>query len=410
MKILQVNKFLYPKGGDAVSMLATGELLRQKGHRVLFWGMADARNQPQEYPETFVPLVDLNAAGGVMESLKVGARLLYSFDAKHRIQDLVQRERPDLVHLHNIAHQISPSILDVLKKHKIPCVMTMHDYKVVCGSYTLLSHGRICELCANGKYYHCLLEGCVKGSRAKSFLTMVEMYLHHNILDIYGTVSCFISPSRFLKDKIVSMGFKKRVKHLSNFADLDRFSPDHHVAGRSVVYAGRLSKEKGLMTLVDAAAQIPEIDFKIIGEGPLKRELEIRVKGLKTGNVQLLGHMPAEELRKEVGKSMCVVLPSECNENHPRVVVEAFALGKPVVGSRIGGIPEAVKDGETGLTFCPGDAEDLAEKLRYATDDAGRLKKWGRSARNFAEAEYSADKHYAGLMAIYDEALSDAAG
>ena len=217
MKILLINKFLYPKGGDAICALATGELLRARGHEVVFWGMRHSDNADFPNAEDFVENVDYVRSGGARKQFRMVANLLYSLEAKRKVEAVIKSERPDLVHLHNFAHQISPSVLHVFKKYKIPVVMTMHDYKLICASYTLLSHGKLCEKCAGGAYFNCFREGCVKDSRAKSLLNTLEMYLHHKILRIYSLVDVFISPSRFLKDKLGAMGFKKRIEVLPNF-------------------------------------------------------------------------------------------------------------------------------------------------------------------------------------------------
>jgi glycosyltransferase involved in cell wall biosynthesis len=405
LNILLVNKFLHPRGGDAAATLSTGRLLEQRGHRVTHWGMASTLNPPFEYQETFVPHVDLNDDSTPADWLRIAANLLYSWDAKRRIDQVVLRAKPDLVHLHNFAHQISPSILHVLRKHRIPCVMTMHDYKLVCASYSLLSKGSPCERCRGGRYYHCVLQACVKNSRAKSLLNTVEMYLHHGLLDIYNSIRCFIAPSQFLKRKVESMGFKKPVVHLMNFIELQEVALASEVEERSIAYVGRLSPEKGVMTLVKAARLVPDLTVKLIGDGPERAALERAAAAAGMRNVRFLGHLSGEALRGEIRSATCAVLPSECYENNPRAVLEAFALGKPVVGSRIGGIPELVQDDVTGITFAPGDARDLADKLSFAISDGARLARWGASARSFVESACSAETHYRGLMAIYQGAM-----
>ena len=424
MKVLLINKFLYPKGGDAICTLAMGELLRSKGHEVTYWGMDHPENPEYPYKDLFVSHMDYEGAGGG-GALKAAANILYSFEAKKKIAELLKHIRPDIVHLHNFAHQISPSILDVLRREWIPCVMTMHDYKLVCAAYTLLSHGKVCERCSGGRYYQCFSQGCVKDSKAKSLINTIEMYLHHSILHIYDSINTFISPSAFLKNKLAEMGFKKPIMHVPNFVYASDFVPAYDGEKRTIVYFGRLAKEKGISTLIDAIKGL-DVRLKIIGEGPIGKEVKAKVEVEKINNVEFLGYRMGKELQNEIRNAMFVVIPSEWYENNPLSILESFALGKPVIGSRIGGIPElvespaharadetlqtalslGVKDGETGLLFEPGNVADLRAKIEYLLANPDKAIEMGRNARKLVEEEYNAEKHYSRLMEIYEQAIS----
>lgn len=405
MRVLLINKFLYQKGGDAIATLATGDLLRSRGHEVIFWGMRHPSNPPYPNEDLFIDNLDLNNAGGIVKQLDIAGKLLYSFEAKNKIKALIERVgKPDIVHLHNFAHQISPSILDVFKQYRIPVVMTMHDYKLVCAAYTFLSHGKLCEKCVGGKYYHCFQEGCVKDSKAKSLLNMIEMYLHHSFWHIYGHVGMFIAPSRFLKSKLVDMGFTGKIVHLSNFIHSDLFEPRYENSSHSIVFCGRLSSEKGVVTLIEAVTGL-DVTLRIIGDGPIKVKLEELVRAAGIKNVVFAGYKTGNALKDELSNSMFTVIPSEWYENNPLSVIEAFALGKPVIGARIGGIPELVKEGETGYTFEPFSTADLRDKIVRLSNDVIGVERMGRNARRFVETELSARKHYEGLMAVYEETI-----
>lgn len=402
MKALLVNKFLYPKGGDAISTLATAELLRANGHEVALWGMKDSANPEYPNSEYFIENVNLEDATGMLRQFHLAGKLLYSLEAKRKVNGLIRDGfRPDIVHLNNFAHQISPSILHVFRKCRIPVVMTMHDYKLVCGSYSMLAHGKPCEACRGGRFYQCFIKGCVKDSRPKSLLNTIEMYLHHGLLHIYDLVDVFISPSRFLKQKVESMGFTRPVQVLPNFIHPDEFRPCYEPQESTICYVGRLSKEKGLATLLDAKKRLPAVRLKIIGDGPLRANLEEKARIEGIANVEFAGHRPGSELKEAVRGSLFAVLPSECYENNPRSIIEAFALGKPVVGARIGGIPELVSDGKTGLTFRSADADDLAQKIRTLAGQPQLVARMGCNARRFVEEELNPQKHYEGLMRIY---------
>jgi len=227
------------------------------------------------------------------------------------------------------------------------------------------------------------------------------MYLHHKLLHIYDKVDLYISPSRFLKNKVREMGFKEKISYLPNFVNTDEFMPSFDYKGKTIYYAGRLSEEKGLSTLIEAVKGL-DVKLIIIGDGPLREELEKR----KDDNTYFMGYMPQQELKKMAADCMAMVIPSECYENNPRSVIEAFALGKPVIGARIGGIPELVRDGETGFTFEPGNVNDLREKIEYLANNHRKILELGKNARNFVEKHLNKEKHYQGLMEVYQMAIT----
>jgi len=406
MRILLINKFLYPKGGAEISTLETGRLLRSKGHEVIFWGMQHPMNPEYPYKDFFVSHVDFDNPGNIKAQIISALNVLYSLEAKRNIERLIKIKKPDIVHLNNFAHQISPSILDIFKKYNIPVVMSTRDYKLVCSSYLMIAKGKICEACRAGKYYHCFLKTCFKDSRLKSFLGTAEMYLHHKLLHIYDSIDVFISPSRFLKYKIEEMGFKGRIAYLPNFVEAKKFNPQFQGQDNSIVYFGRLSKEKGLLLLIEAVKNIKGLILKIIGEGPIKNELQDRVERSHIGNVSFLGYKKGDELEDEIKKTMFVVLPSQWYENYPRTIMEGFALGKPAIGARIGGMPELVKDHETGLTFEPSSLEDLGSKIKYLFNNPQKVVEMGKNARILVERDLNPEKHYQGLMQIYEQAIS----
>lgn len=405
MKILLINKFFYKKGGAETVFFDTAKLLQDNGHDVSFFSMHHSDNIQSEYDRYFVSNVDYESHN-LKNVIKSSGRILYSFEATHCIKKLIEKERPDIVHAHNIYHQLSPSFLSLFKKEKIPIVMTLHDYKIVCASYSMLHKLMVCESCRNGKYYNCFIKKCVKDSWAKSLLNTIEMYLHHKVLNAYGLIDCYISPSIFLKNKIKEMGFPGIVKRLPNFINLEQFIPDFNWQENSIVYFGRISQEKGLLTLIEAVGGI-DIKLKIIGDGPIKEKLESVVKNQNLDNVSFLGFKSGDDLRDEIKKSMAVIVPSEWYENNPMSVIEAFALGKPVVGARIGGIPELVSDFETGITFESGNKVDLRDKIKWLIDNPDDLMRMGKNARSFAEKELSDTIHYHRLMALYKSLLGN---
>jgi len=407
MKILHINKYLYPKGGDAIVCLETGKLFASRGHDVSYWGMANDANPDYVGKEHLLPFIDYGENGEAAKSYKQAVGILYNREANRLLDNKIRKERPDIVHLHNYAHQISPSILHVINEYKIPAVMTMHDYKLVCASYALLSDGKICDKCKNSRYYNCLLEKCVKNSRAKSLLNTIEMYLHHNIMHIYDLIDTFIAPSDFIKNKVKEMGFKGTIAHLPNFISTEEYIPKYECDESSIVYFGRLSREKGLFTLIEAMRGIPGLTLKIVGEGPIKENLISKAESLGLINVKFLGYKRGDALKDEIKKSMFAVVPSEWYENNPRAVIESFALGKPVVAARIGGLPELVSDNINGITFESGNPADLREKIKRLMSNPESVFEMGRNARRYVEEELNSGEYYEKLMEIYAIVIAD---
>lgn len=405
MKILLVNKFFYPKGGAENSFFETAKLLERNGHKAVFFSMNHPKNLPSAFEPYFVSNVDLNENGGFMNNLRTIGRIHYSFEAKRNLEKLIAVEKPDIAHLNNISHQISPSIIDSLRKSGIPIVMSLRDYKLTCPVYTLLRDGMLCEECSGGRFYKVLTNRCTKGSVSKSLVNMTEMYLHHKLMHVYEKIDEFISPSRFLLEKTLEMGFKGSINHLPNFIPVSEYAPSFSIEGNSIVYLGRLSEEKGVATLIESVRDL-DVTLKIIGDGPLMPRLqeEIRARGQK--NAVFLGFKTGKELKDEISSSLFTVIPSEWYENNPRSVIESFALGKPVIGARIGGIPELVKDGKTGLLFTPASSEDLKAKISVLLQKKPAIISLGKNARQFVEEEFNQKTHYNGLMRIYEKALS----
>lgn len=402
MKILLANKYFYIRGGADRAFFNEASLLESKGHEIGYFSMHHPRNAASRYDSYFVSGVDYQEKMGVWRKLQEAGRILYSLEAKKKMRRLLQRERFDLIHLHNIYHQLSPSILDAIAASGIPAVMTLHDYKMVCPTYSLFSKGGVCELCSQGRYFHCLVRRCSKGSYTYSLINALEMYLHHSLMGLYGKVKLFISTSRFTKDKLREMGFPREIRHLPNFINAQAHTPDSGWQERSLVFFGRLSREKGLHTLIQAMAGL-HATLKLIGEGPERPALEGTVRQSGLNNIQFLGYRQGASLFAEIKKSMFAVIPSEWYENHPLSVLEAFALGKPVLGARIGGIPELVVDYETGLTFEPGNVQDLRGKIRFLLETPELLVQMGKNARDFVERELNPERHYAELLQIYKE-------
>jgi glycosyltransferase involved in cell wall biosynthesis len=228
---------------------------------------------------------------------------------------------------------------------------------------------------------------------------MLESYLHHKFLKSYRNIGCFICPSKFILNNVRNMGLKGEFEYLPNFINLEDFCFHHESDGKTIAYWGRISVEKGLLTLFKAIKKL-EVRLLLIGDGPQKNELkDFAYK--ENINVTFVDSLKSEFLFKKVQNIMFSVCPSECLENNPNAVLESFALGKPVIGANIGGIPELVIDHKTGLLFESGNSEDLRKKILFLLNNKNELKKMSENSRNLIEKKFEEKIHYEKLIEIY---------
>lgn len=405
MKVVCVNKYFYERGGAEVSFFNTLKILEENGHCVIPFSMHHENNYASNYEKYFVSNVNYQDPN-LIDKVKAAGRLLYSLESKKRLAELLSKEKIDLAHLNNIAHQISPSIIHVLKSRSIPTVMTIRDYKLVCPSYNMLAMGHPCEACKNGHYYNAAIKKCHKGSRLYSALLSLEMTLHHNILRIYEKIDLFIATSHFLKTKIQAMGFNGKIKILPNCVNLEEYVINDNKSPKPLaLYFGRLSNEKGLDTLCEAMKGL-NVELLIVGDGPEKSSLLKKVTEENIENIQFMDHQPQDRLRELILRCWFVILPSQCYETFGRTILEAFALGRPVIGANIGAIPELVKNGETGYLFEPGDVADLRDKMSQLLADKLKMEEMGMQGRRLVEEDMNEQVYYERLMTIYQSAIN----
>lgn len=400
MKILIANKYFYLKGGSEQSMFKIASLFESKGHTVAFFSMHHPDNiVSANSTDCFVPNIDYNTNNSFYRTIQSAGNIIYHREANRLFEKQINDFKPDIIQAHNIYHQISPSIYGIAKKYQIPVIQFLHDYKVACPVYTLLSKGVVCnDQCRNHRYYWCALNKCNGNSFGKSLINTFEMYAHTVFPNYYGMVYLFISPSQFLAHKILSMGFRPRnIVTLPHFADTEGISPTYAWKNREIVYFGRLSREKGLWTLIDAVKGV-DVILKVIGSGPLSEELHEYVKTENMHNVRFVPRVAHDELMKYISECMFTVLPSEWYENCPNSAIESFICGKPVIGANIGGIPELVIDQKTGLTFEPGNVDDLRAKITQLSSDPEMVISLGKNARSFVENELDSEKYYTNFM------------
>ncbi len=415
MKILQINKFFYRRGGSEAYFFDLIKLLEQHGHEVIHFSMSCPQNFDSPYREFFVKEINFEKREGAIRDLKKFAHSLYSFEAKNKLEKLILKTRPAVAHLHNISHHLSPSIFSVLKKYKIPVVQTLHDYQLICPNFKLFTEGAVCERCKKYRYWHAVLHKCVHSSYLESFAECLEMYFHRACKFYENSVYCFVTPSKFLKDKLEAWRIIKieklknqkteKIIHIPHFLEAAEYEPNY-MPGDYVVYFGRLAKEKGLDVLLEAVGGT-EIKLKIVGDGPEREKIKLQITNYKLQkNIEFIGYKSGKELHDLIRGSKFVVLPSIWYENYPMSLLEASALGKPMIGSRLGGIQEIIKDNESGFLTKPGDPKDLREKMQRLWGNRSLCEQMGQRARETVLERNAPDKHYERLMEIYREIVA----
>lgn len=404
MRILVVNKFLFNNGGSETYIFKLFTRMKELGHEVEFFGMEDSGNIAGNSLGLGIKKLDFK--GNVLKKGSYPFKLIYSVEAKRKIDKVIRRFGPDIVHLNNYNYHITPSILYAIRKYNIPIVQTLHDPQLVCPNHRLFNNAgnRICEKCKGGRFYNCILQRCIDNSFAKSILGAAESFIYRK-LKSYDLIECFISPSRFMKDKILEMNAgipKEKFLVLRNFVD-EKADRTACVKKPYVLYFGRISAEKGISTLAEACSKLPHIKFKIAGTG----QLEYKLSGI--GNIEYLGFQQGDELKKYISEALFSVCPSEWYENCPLSVLESQMYGTPVIGARIGGIPELIEDGADGLLFTPGNAEELAEKINYLYCNEELLKSFSIKCTNKVD-DFSIDKYIDALMGAYSRSVQKRTG
>lgn len=405
MRILHVNKFLYRRGGAETYLLGVADLQRRAGHEVEFLATEHPRNEPSRYSALFPRYIELNPPpSGFMARARAASGMLYSATARRAMEAIVSDFRPDIVHLHNIYHHLSPSILRPLVRRSIPSVMTLHDFKLACPTHQFLAGGEPCEACLGGRFHHAIMKRCNGGSLGASAVNALELAVHTST-KAYGPIRIFACPSKFLLDRMRAAAvFPERLRWVPNFIEAAAAQAKDEPGGPAV-YAGRLSPEKGVDVLVRAAAAAG-VPLEVIGDGPERERLAALADTLKASRIRFFGHRPAEEVQERMRNASVTVMPSRGYENMPIAVLESFACGVPVIGAAHGGIPELIRAGVDGELFPPGDHRALSETLAGLVGDPDRAFEMGREARRKTVDEFSPERHVELLDAIYAEATA----
>lgn len=399
-RLLSINSYHYRRGGADVVYLEHDALFREIGWDTAFFAMHHPLNEASEWSEYFVDELQYGHAYSATQKAGMAAKVIYSLEAREKLRKLISRFRPDVAHSHNLYHHISPSVLSLLRQEGIPSVLTAHDLKLCCPSHQMMNHLGVCERCKRGNFIHAVRHRCVHGSFPVSMLVAVESALHRWTGIYRRNLDRIVVPSLFYKHKFEEWGWPaEQLTYIPNFVKIRKFVPTPE-AGDYFVYFGRLAIEKGFGTLL-GAFRSSDARLVVVGSGELEQETKM-AEAESGGRITWLGRRSGHELFDVVAKARAVILPSEWYENAPMSILEAYALAKPAIGADIGGIPELIKEGETGFLFPSGCIDGLraaVERMRELSDSV--VAEMGQAARRFVAERFTAELYRERMLDLY---------
>ena len=415
MRIALLNNRYFMVGGTTRYLFNVEALLREAGHTVVPFSNRYAQTVETPYSAHFVdPPGDPNAPFYRQARLSLRAkwslfvRGAYSHSVKRAFGRVLDEHDIDLAFSVNICNFLGPSVIDAARERGIPYVARLSDFNLLCPSYNFLREGKACEECTTN-LMAAVKHRCLQNSTAVSLARVTAMALHRTI-GVYDRVSAMVTPTSFLRGKLVQGGFAaERIHHVPTFVDLARFRPRADAPNDEIVYAGRLAVEKGVDTVIEAMGRIPaerSPRLVLLGEGDAAytEALRRRAEAVAPGRVEFAGFLDREALIERVGRALALVMPARWYENMPNAVTEAMALARPVLASDLGSLPEQVVDGETGLLLPVDDAVAWADAIGRLHADRALAARLGRAGRDRAENEYTPEKHYERLMAVFGRA------
>lgn len=379
MKVLLVNKFLYPKGGAETYTFKLGETLVEKGHTVEYFGLENSKNVVGNTIGAYAVDIDFNKKS--VKNLFAPFRIIYSLGAKKKIAKVLKDFKPDVVHLNNIHFHLTPSIIIAVENYRkkvnpnLKIIYTAHDYQLICPSHGLFDVNlKVCEKCLGGNYTHCFKSKCVKNSYLKSLIATIDAYFwKHN--KAYNFIDTIICPSNFLKSKLdTSQRFANKTVVIHNFIEPQPFNKANKE--NYVLEFGHLSYDKGTLTLLEVAKRMPETRFVFAGYGSAVEKIA------EVANAEYVGFKTGKELTDLISSALCSVYPSRWYENCPFSVIESQMCGTPVICSNMGGIPELINDGQTGLLFEAGNSDHLEMQVRSLLENKNLLEKFSENCRS----------------------------
>ena len=407
MKILQINNHHEILGGSERVYRNTAELLDKKGHKVNFVSTSEDFTKDTPNNNLIFMKKDFKNKSFLKQIISI-PRFVYSLQKQKQLDLYLQKNRPDIAHLHIFYGLLTNSILPVLKKHNIPIVMSVHEYRMICPAYTFINgKGKICEKCKGKYYYNAIRYRCNKNNLSYSIITAAETTFRDLFTPYEKYIDHFIMVSNFIREKHIQ--YKPLIENKSsviyNFVNLNEYNFSQ-TSKSYLFYFGRLSSEKGIMTLIEALKFYPNTTLKIAGSGPDEQLIKDCLEKENLTNIELLGFKYGEDLKELISFAKFTVVPSEWYENNPMTVIESLSSGTPVIGANIGGIPEIVIENKTGFLFDSGNVESLIKTIKKAINiDSLDYSLLRQNARNFAEATFAKENHYKKLIKVYENVL-----
>ena len=403
MKILLINNQHHRMGGAHAVYLSTAELLKKHGHGVFFFALKDEKMLSDEYANYFPKAIDYRRLS-TLSKIKSVRSFIYNKEAYTKLNEYIKFIKPDIAHIHLFMGGLTVSILDAFKENNIPIVHTVHDYRLICPAYLFFNgENEICEKCRNNMYYQCIVNKCSENSLSQSTILALDAYVRKWVKNPYKYIDSLIFVSNFALRKHLEFGLSQKIDSnvLYNFIpELSECKPNNK-KGKYYLYFGRLSREKGIMTLLEAAKKT-NINLKILGTGPLQQIITSQ----KSNNIEILGYKKGNELIEIIKNASFIIVPSEWYENNPMSVIESYAYGKPVIGADIGGIPEIVEHNKTGYLFESGNIDALAEQIEIADNLSDKeYEVMSKNARQFADIHFNPENYIIELIKIYNKII-----
>ena len=399
LTVLNVGQNYYIRGGSDQYQFALAQLLKDYNHQVIPFASLNHKNKNTPWSKYFPEGVNFDNPE-ISDILK----FIYSRQAAESIKLLCREQHVNIAHLHIYYGQLTGSILTPLKKAGIPIIQTLHEYKIVCPVYSLMSNNEICEDCHGSAFWKATLKRCNRGSIKRSLLSTVESYAAR-LLGSVTKVDRFIAVSNFQRTKLIELGIPSdKITTIHNFVDLSNITPSQEL-GEYFLYFGRLERYKGIFTLIQAASTLKDTPLVIVGDGTVRTQVKKIIEQQDLKHIKLLGFKQGKELQQLINQSICTITPSEWYETFGLSLIESFAHQKPAIATRIGGMTEIVTDGVDGFLIEPGNVIELRKRMEWMSNNRQKALQMGLLGRKKVEEKFTAEIHYQKLMKVYQELL-----
>lgn len=412
MRILLVNYRYFISGGPEKYMFNIKRMLEENGHEVIPFSVHSNKNVETEYAKYFVEPIGSRDVTYFDECKKTPkaiwqmiTRSIYSVEVEKAIRKEIKEENPDLVYIIHFVNKLSPSVIYGAKKMGLPVVMRLSDYFLLCPRFDFMYEKKPCEECLARGYGVCIKRRCVKGSLFASMIRVLSMKVHE-LINIYKEVDAFITPSEFLKQKLIENGYdEKKINCIPSFTVSESETGEPEV-GSYGLYFGRIEEEKGVDVVVRAYEKLPGYQVKIAGDDTTEEAVRLKeyIKEKCLVNIEFVGFKSGRELENIIRSARFTLIPSLCYDNLPNTALESFQHSKPVIASDIGSLPEIVTNGVNGYLYAAGNADELCEKIRQMDDDQ-KVKRMGAASRERLSGKFAPEVHYHALMRVFDEVM-----